>query len=92
MAESIAKTDVPEKAAKVAKKEKKPSKFFGFFKSIGKFFRDVVAEMKKIVWPTKKQVLNNTLIVIAVVIIAGLLIFGLDTLFGFILKLVLQRA
>ena len=48
--------------------------------------------MKKIVWPSKKQVINNTLVVIAVVIVAGLFIFGLDSLFGLVLKFVLQRA
>lgn len=79
-------------AENAVKKEKKPSKIIGFFKGIGKYFRDVVTEMKKIVWPSKKQVLNNTLVVIAVVIVAGLFIFGLDSLFGLVLKFVLQRA
>lgn len=76
----------------VEKKEKKPNKFLGFFKGLGKYFRDTATEMKKIVWPGKKQIWNNTVVVIVVVILAGLLIFGLDTLFGFILKLVLNRA
>ena len=66
--------------------------FKHFFKNIGKFFRDVAAEMKKIAWPTKKQVLNNTWVVIVVVVIAGLFIFGLDSLFGLVLKLVLGQA
>ena len=41
-------------------KAKKPN----IFKRIGKFFTDVVSEMKKIVWPSKKQTLNNTLAVV----------------------------
>ncbi|MEG0804529.1 MAG: preprotein translocase subunit SecE [Pygmaiobacter sp.] len=79
-------------AESAVKKEKKPSKILGFFKGIGKYFRDVVTEMKKVVWPTKKQVLNNTGVVIVVVIAAGVFLFGLDSLFGLILKFVLQRA
>ena len=38
-----------------------------FFARIGKFFRDQKSEVKKIVWPSKKQVLNNTAIVLAAV-------------------------
>ena len=44
-----------------------------------------------LVWPSKKQVINNTLVVIAVVIICGLVIFGLDNLFGLILRLILRQ-
>ncbi len=73
--------------------KKKPgffSRVAGSFKRIGKFFRDIVSEMKKVAWPSKKQIINNTLIVLAVVLIAAVFIFGLDTLFGFILRLLLQ--
>lgn len=38
--------------------------FFGsiknFFGGFGKRFRDIKGEMKKIVWPTKSQIINNT--------------------------------
>ena len=69
--------------------------FFGsiknFFKGIGKRFKDIKSEMKKIVWPTKSQVVNNTLIVIAVSLIAAVLIFGLDTVFGLVLQLIYKN-
>ena len=60
----------------------------GFFASMKKRFADVKGEMKKIVWPTKSQIVNNTLVVIAVSLIAAVLIFGLDTVFGLVLKLI----
>jgi len=63
----------------------------GFFAQIKKHLRDVKSEMKKIVWPTKSQVVNNTLIVIAVSLIAAVLIFGLDTVFGFVLQLIYKN-
>ncbi len=66
--------------------------FFGaiknFFKGIGKRFKDIKSEMKKISWPTKSQVINNTFVVIVVSIIAAVAIFGLDTAFGFIVRFI----
>ena len=47
--------------------------------------------MKKIVWPTKSQVINNTIVVIVVSLIAAVVIFGLDTVFGFIVRLIYQN-
>ncbi|MEG0769941.1 MAG: preprotein translocase subunit SecE [Ruthenibacterium sp.] len=77
-------------AEKTQKKQGFFSKIAGFFKRIVKFFRDTFSEMKKVVWPSKKQVLNNTLVVLVVVVVAAVIIFGLDALFGFILKLLLK--
>ena len=65
---------------------KKPGFFTrvkNWFKGIGKFFRDTVSEMKKVVWPSRKQVINNTLVVLAVVLIAAIVLVALDSLFGF---------
>ncbi|MBQ4630883.1 MAG: preprotein translocase subunit SecE [Clostridia bacterium] len=49
---------------------------------ITRFFKEVKSEMKKVVWPTKKQVIKNTLIVIAVVLLIGIVIWALDFGFG----------
>ncbi|MEG1781871.1 MAG: preprotein translocase subunit SecE [Oscillospiraceae bacterium] len=69
--------------------------FFGaiknFFGRIGKQIRELKSEMKKIVWPTKSQIINNTLIVIAVSLIAAVFIFGLDTAFGLVLQLIYKN-
>lgn len=48
-----------------------------------RFFKEVKSEMKKVVWPSKKQVINNTLIVIAAVVLIGVVIWALDMLFSF---------
>jgi len=61
----------------------------GIFRRIGKSFKATKSEFKKVVWPTKKQLLNNTVIVIAALIIVGLIIFGLDSLFSSLSKIVL---
>lgn len=62
----------------------------GFFARISRSFKDMRGEMKKVVWPTKKQVWNNTLIVLVVCIISAILISGLDSLFSFLIKLLLK--
>ena len=54
---------------------------------VGKFFRDLVAETKKVVWPGKKQVVNNTLVVLAVCLVSGVALFIVDTVFGLLLRL-----
>lgn len=48
-----------------------------------KVIKSTKSEFKKIVWPSWKQLLNNTLIVIAFVVIFGVLIALLDYLFKF---------
>ena len=59
---------------------------------IVKFFKEVKSEMKKVVWPSRKQVVNNTLIVIAVVVIVGVVIAIFDTIFQWgLFELLLNR-
>ena len=65
--------------AEAVKKADKP----GFFKRIAKFFRDMKGEVKKVVWPSRKQVLNHTLVVIGFVVLAAIIIGGLDILLHF---------
>lgn len=62
--------------AEAAEKKKSGNKFV-------KFFKEVKSEMKKVVWPSKKQVINNTLIVIASVLIVGVVIWLLDLVFQY---------
>ena len=58
---------------------------------IVRFFKEVKSELKKVVWPSKKQVIKNTLIVIAAVAIIGLIIWVLDLAFGFGLSKLITR-
>lgn len=59
--------------AKTAKPEKKKG-------GIGKWFRELKSELKKVVWPTKAQVVKNTGIVIGMVIVVGAFIALADFL------------
>lgn len=71
-------TSAPEKKSKGSGKEKKP----GFFSRVGKWFHDLKSECKKIVWPTRKQTTNNSLIVIATILVIGVFIWILDAVFN----------
>lgn len=46
---------------------------------IKKYFRDLKSEIKKVVWPSKSKVVNNTGIVIGVIVVVGLFLFGVDS-------------
>ena len=51
---------------------------------VAKFFREYKSELKKVTWPTKKQVIDNTILTILFVAIIGLFIWLLDTGFVFL--------
>ncbi len=73
-------------ADKTAKKE---NIFKRFGKNFLRFFRDTKGEMKKVVWPSRSQVINNFLVVLVFALIATVIIFGLDAIFGFVLERVI---
>ena len=72
-------------------KEKSPKKKPSIFQRIGNYFRDIISEIKKIVWPAPKATFRNTSIVLVSMLIVGLVIFGLDSglhwLFGMVMDL-----
>ncbi|MBO5412733.1 MAG: preprotein translocase subunit SecE [Clostridia bacterium] len=45
------------------------------------FFKDFKAELKKVIWPTPKQLVNNTVAVITIVLITAIIVFALDFAF-----------
>ena len=46
--------------------------------SVSKYFRELRSELKKVVWPTPKQVLKNTLVVFATVLFVGVFVWLFD--------------
>jgi len=46
-----------------------------------RFFKDFKAELKKVIWPTPKQLVNNTLAVVVIVIMTAVIVFALDFVF-----------
>lgn len=74
-----AKNDVTstKKLAK-EKKNKKP----GFFARVKNYFASVRSEMKRVVWPTKQELINYTVAVCASLIVVGVVIAVLDAVIG----------
>jgi preprotein translocase subunit SecE len=77
-----------------AKAETKPAKKSQAKKpnKVAKYFRDLKSEFKKVVWPSKKTVVNNTGIVLATMVVGGLAIWGMDCGFSALLKALLEMA
>ena len=46
------------------------------------YFSEVKGELKKVAWPTRKEVINSTLVVLIAVVAMTALIFGFDYLSG----------
>ena len=47
--------------------------------NLKKYFRDTVAELKKVIWPTKQQVINSTIAVLGAVLVVGIFIWVFDS-------------
>lgn len=70
------------KEDKKKKKEKKEKKG-----GLGKKIKETGSELKKVTWPTFGQVMKKTGVVLVVVAIFTVVLFGMDTLLGFLFGL-----
>ena len=62
----------PQVKAPTAKKERtKP----------GQFVKEVLAELKKVAWPTRQEVVAYSLVVLVSTIVVGAIVFGMDFVF-----------
>ncbi|MFJ2467796.1 preprotein translocase subunit SecE [Pseudomonas sp. NPDC087615] len=66
--------------------------FVGLQTAKGKFFfvlvKEARTEIRKVVWPTRQETTQTTLIVVAVVLVMALLLWGLDSLLGWLVSLI----
>lgn len=79
----------PAKAVTAVKKDDtKP----GFFKRIGRWFREMKSELKKVIWPTSKSLVNNTLISVGVMLASAVVLWGFDELAQMLVKAIFTIA
>ena len=68
--------------ANTAEKKNIFKRIGGFFarlvKGIGRKFREMFYELKKVTWPTKKDMINYSLVVLAFVVVMGVIIGVID--------------
>ncbi len=84
--EEVVDTPVKENKKKIKPVEKKPNFFVRVGKRIKKFFKDVVGEMKKVVWTSKEDLKKSTKLVLATVVAVGLAIAVVDTVCSLIIN------
>ena len=69
---------------------KKTTEKMKFFDRVKKWFRDMKSELKKVVWPTPKQTVNNTIAALVVMAISAVIIWGFDEIAQMIVRAVIS--
>jgi len=83
MAEEKKANYTPAKAVTAVKKDDaKP----GFFKRIGKWFREMKSELKKVVWPSAKTLRNNVFVSIGMMLVSAVAIWVFDGVASMLVK------
>ena len=86
------RSNVPAKTKKSSSKAKNAPKneFFltKFFKTVTDFFKGVRAELKKVTWLNREDLIQYTIVVIVICAVMSVYVWGLDTIFGFLKGLI----
>ena len=88
----MAKTEENKNAQQQPGRMKRFGRAIGnFFKGIGRFFLNMKHELKKVTWPTRKEMVNYSLVVfvfmIAMIVIIGVFDVGASALVDLIVNL-----
>ena len=75
MAEEKKVNAAPAKAAVAVKKDDSE---LGFFQKAGKWFREMKSELKKVIWPTPKALLKNSVVSVVFMLVSALVLFCTD--------------
>ena len=58
--------------------KKKPNWFQRAWNGIKRWFREMKSELKKVVWPSRKQVTKNTIVAVTVMVASGIVLWAFD--------------
>ena len=72
--------------------KKEDVKKLSFFKKVAKWWREMKSELKKVVWPSPKQIVNNTFAALVVMAISAIVIWGFDEIAQLIVRAVISIA
>ena len=87
MAEEKKVNAAPAKAAVAVKKDDAK---LTFFQKVGKWFREMKSELKKVIWPTPKALRNNTLISLGMMLISAVGIWAFDEIAQMVVSLIFR--
>jgi len=57
---------------------------------VAKSFKETKAEVKKVTWPNRKELLQHTEVVITSIILVGAVLWVIDFIFGNVLNLLIK--
>lgn len=72
--------------------KKETGKKLGFGQRVKKWFREMKSELKKVIWPGKKQTVNNTAVALVVMAASAVGIWVFDELAQFIVRALITLA
>lgn len=69
-------------AVKARSKAEKAEGSGGPFGRLGRFFREVISELRKVIWPTRKELLTYTAVVVVFLVVMLAIVGTLDFLYA----------
>jgi preprotein translocase subunit SecE len=70
-----------DKGAPSRRKRSRKNERKGVFARLARFYRQIISELRKVVWPTRNELMTYTSVVIVFVVIIMAIVYGLD--YGF---------
>jgi preprotein translocase subunit SecE len=58
--------------------ERRSLLFVSWFRSLSRFVREIVAEMRKVIWPSRQELVTYTIVVVIFVVVLVAIVAGLD--------------
>lgn len=58
----------------------------GRIKRLIQFLKDVRSELKKVTWPSRREVISTTIVVIIATIFFGFFLYAMDLIFSWVVK------
>ena len=62
----------------------------GFLKRAQEFFEEVLAEFRKVTWPSRQELINSTVVVIAVTVVIAFFLGGVDIVLARVVERILR--
>ncbi len=56
-----------------------------WYKRFSSFLREVRSEMKKVTWPSRREIYNTTVVVIIAMVFFGFYLYFMDAVFSWVL-------
>ena len=72
--------------------KKEDVKKLSFFKRIAKWWREMKSELKKVIWPTRKALVQNSLISVGVMLVSAVVLWGFDRLAEMLVRVLFMLA